>query len=178
MRRNTKDELLRGFLAINAMLREELGGLKRTLEKRSAETKYNPNWSKQPRAPRGVPTGGQWVDGGGWSKQRTQTVPSRPGTRDGAPKRQTQQQAQTRTPVPEPSRPVTGEPRRLPPARFGPAATLMTGDAVLRQLNTRTERARVLETVRRFGLDPQSANDVLAARAHVWATHIAPSLSS
>jgi hypothetical protein len=69
MRRNTRDESLSGFLAINAMLREELRGLRRTLEKRSAETKYNPNWAKQPRAPRGVPTGGQWVDGGSKPQQ-------------------------------------------------------------------------------------------------------------
>jgi hypothetical protein len=64
MRRETRDELIRSFLAINAMLREEMRGLKRVLEKRSSETKYNPNWAKQPRAPRGQPSGGQWVDGG------------------------------------------------------------------------------------------------------------------
>lgn len=62
MRRNTRDELLHGFLAINAMLREELGGLKHTLEKRSAEAKYNPNWRLQPRLPRGSAEGGQWVN--------------------------------------------------------------------------------------------------------------------
>jgi hypothetical protein len=79
MRRNTKDELLHGFLAINAMLREELRGLKRTLGKRSeAEAKYNPNWSKQPRAPRGTAEGGRWVDGGGAGgpKQIQRTRPS------------------------------------------------------------------------------------------------------
>lgn len=93
MRRNTRDELLSGFLAINAMLREELGGLRRTLERRSAvEAKYNPNWAKQPRAPRGVPEGGQWVDGGGrgGSKQLQRPRPSS---------------------TPEPQRP---QPQRLP----------------------------------------------------------------
>lgn len=76
MRRNTRDEVLHGFLAINAMLREELRGLRRTLQKRAVEAKYNPNWAKQPRAPRGVPTGGQWVDGGGGSpKQRQRPQP-------------------------------------------------------------------------------------------------------
>lgn len=65
MRRETRDELLRGFLAINAMLREEAKALKQVLEKRSAEAKYNPNWRLQPRAPRGTMDGGQWVGGSG-----------------------------------------------------------------------------------------------------------------
>jgi hypothetical protein len=81
MRRNTRDELLRGFLAINALLREELGGLRRALKKRSAtEAKYNPNWSKQPRAPRGVPEGGQWVDGGGADRPKQQIQRTQPRT--------------------------------------------------------------------------------------------------
>lgn len=64
MRRNTRDELLLGFLAINAMLREDLRELRRSLQRRGGETKYNPNWAKQPRAPIGSPIGGRWVQGG------------------------------------------------------------------------------------------------------------------
>lgn len=64
MRRETRDEILRGFLAINAMLREEVRGVRRVLETRNREAKYNPNWAKQPRAPRGTSIGGQWVSGG------------------------------------------------------------------------------------------------------------------
>ena len=59
MRRETRDELLLGFLAINAMLREETRSLRRALH----EWKHNPNWRLQPRAPPGTATGGQWVGG-------------------------------------------------------------------------------------------------------------------
>jgi hypothetical protein len=54
MRRDTKDELLRGFLAINALLREEAKALRRALKARRQEAKHNPNWRLQPRAPTGT----------------------------------------------------------------------------------------------------------------------------
>jgi hypothetical protein len=60
MRRETRDELLLGFLAINAMLREELREICHALH---SERKYNPNWRQQPRAPKGDPQGGQWIAG-------------------------------------------------------------------------------------------------------------------
>lgn len=63
MRREDKDELLRGFLAINAMLREEAKALRREIGSRREEAKHNPNWRLQPRAPRGQSDGGQWTDG-------------------------------------------------------------------------------------------------------------------
>ncbi len=75
MRRETRDELLLGFLAINAMLREEVRGLRRTLEQRTLEHKYNPNWAKQPRAPKGTTQGGQWIDGGSSGKVRILAQP-------------------------------------------------------------------------------------------------------
>jgi hypothetical protein len=88
MRRNTREEMLAGFLAINAMLREELHGLKRTLKKRSAEKKYNPNWRLQPRAPKGTAEGGQWIDGHTFTKPAAEPKPRRPSspkTRGGRP---------------------------------------------------------------------------------------------
>jgi hypothetical protein len=58
MRRETRDDILRGFLAINAMLHEELRAARRALEARKAEAKYNPNWRLQPRAPKARPKAG------------------------------------------------------------------------------------------------------------------------
>jgi hypothetical protein len=52
-------------LAINALLREELNGARKELHTRRAESKFNPNWRLQPRAPRGTTEGGQWTEGGG-----------------------------------------------------------------------------------------------------------------
>jgi hypothetical protein len=85
MRRDTRDELLRGFLAINAMLREEVRGIRRSLQWRTTETKYNSNWAKQPRAPKGTSEGGQWVDGGGIDK--LDPAPPKP-SRGNTPKNQ------------------------------------------------------------------------------------------
>lgn len=65
VRRQIRDELIHGFLAINAMLREETKELRRLIETRAAQTKHNPNWRQQPRAPRGTTEGGQWVGGAG-----------------------------------------------------------------------------------------------------------------
>lgn len=65
MRREDRDELIRSFLAINAMLRQELKETRAELAARGAESKYNPDWRLQPRAPRGTREGGQWVDDGG-----------------------------------------------------------------------------------------------------------------
>lgn len=42
MRRDT-DEVVRGFLALNALLREELRDVRRLVAARASETKYNPN---------------------------------------------------------------------------------------------------------------------------------------
>lgn len=64
MRRET-DEVVRGFLALNALLREELRDIRRLFAARASETKYNPNWRLQPRAPVGTREGGRWIDGGG-----------------------------------------------------------------------------------------------------------------
>ncbi len=87
---NETQNLLRASLAINAMLRAELETVKQALAARRArETKYNPNWSQQPRAPRGSPDGGQWVDGGGGG--------------GGTPKRTTT----LRRPAPQPARPAS-----------------------------------------------------------------------
>jgi hypothetical protein len=65
MRREDRDELLRGFLAINAMLREEAKALRRAIDARRDGKKHNPNWRLQPRAPRGTRDGGQWIESGG-----------------------------------------------------------------------------------------------------------------
>jgi hypothetical protein len=65
MRREDRDNLIRSFLAINAMLREEAKALKRAVDARREEAKHNPNWRLQPRAPKGAADGGQWVGGGG-----------------------------------------------------------------------------------------------------------------
>lgn len=121
MRSEIRDEVLRGLLAINAMLRQELRDVRRAMEARRAEEKHNPNWRLQPRAPRGTSEGGQWTDGGG---TKPSSAPQRrPGV---GPK-----QAQPRTPLPErqahPAPAVNDNlPRRT--ARFGPAAALATSD--------------------------------------------------
>lgn len=80
MRREHRDELLRGFLAINALLREELSQARKVIAARradaEAEAKYNPNWRLQPRAPKGTAEGGQWVEGGGSRERRpTRSAP-------------------------------------------------------------------------------------------------------
>jgi hypothetical protein len=107
MRRETRDEVLRNFLAINAMLRDELRVLRRLA--RDAETKRNPNWALQPRAPRGTPQGGQWTSGG------------------------SNQQAPTRSPVARLATPRQGPspaPGLLLMRRLSPLAlaTMLTGD--------------------------------------------------
>lgn len=68
MRREFSDELLRSLHGFTVALREEVRDVRRMLAARKAETKYNPNWRLQPRAPRGTREGGQWVDGGGTTK--------------------------------------------------------------------------------------------------------------
>lgn len=65
MRREHRDELLRSCLAINALLRGELGAVQSALRARKQEAKYNPNWRLQPRAPAGTAVGGRWVEDGG-----------------------------------------------------------------------------------------------------------------
>lgn len=65
MRREFQDELLRSLFAFNTALRAEVSDIRRLLAARNTEAKYNPNWRQQPRAPRGVAEGGQWVEGGG-----------------------------------------------------------------------------------------------------------------
>lgn len=62
-----------------AALREALDDVKRQLAERrvARETKYNPRWRDQPRAPRGVSDGGQWIDGGG--DRTTALIPARVG---------------------------------------------------------------------------------------------------
>ncbi len=69
MRRAPTDELLEGFLAINAILREEFDALRRALKLRKTH-KHNPNWHLQPRVPRGVAEGGQWTSGGSTAPTR------------------------------------------------------------------------------------------------------------
>lgn len=61
MRREDKDQLIYGFLSINAMLREDVKALRRAIEARRGEAKHNPNWRLQPRAPKGTAEGGRWV---------------------------------------------------------------------------------------------------------------------
>lgn len=73
MRRELRDEIFRGFLSINTLLREELRRARAELETR--EAKYNPNWRLQPRAPRGTVDGGQWTKEGGGPKQQEITRP-------------------------------------------------------------------------------------------------------
>lgn len=86
---NSNLELLIGFLAINRAIGDELRELRRLLREHSAETKYNPNWHLQPRAPLGTPEGGQWVDAGTrWSptrEPRRQPRTQRPRGRVAAP---------------------------------------------------------------------------------------------
>lgn len=65
MRREDRDELLRGCLAINAMLREEAKAIRRSIEAQREEAKHNPNWRLEPRAPKGTEDGGRWTESGG-----------------------------------------------------------------------------------------------------------------
>lgn len=152
MRRKTRDELLRGFLAINAMLREELGLLRRTVETRKNEIKRNPNWALQPRAPKGTPEGGEWI--GGHSPKQALTRPP-----------------QAPSPPPRPARPPANDNLRPTPNRFGPAALLLSADTLLRQVSPAASREQVRDAIRRFNLNPRSTRDVLAARAYVWTTY-------
>lgn len=76
--RRDEDDLLRGFLALNALLREELRDVRRLVDARTSETKYNPNWRWQPRAPVGTPNGGQWISGGKQAQQRPAARPPQP----------------------------------------------------------------------------------------------------
>src|SRR5262245_51879649 len=69
MQPETRDQLFRAFLTVNALLREQVQRVRALLDAHSKEAKYNPDWRLQPRAPRGVPEGGQWVDAGGGPKQ-------------------------------------------------------------------------------------------------------------
>lgn len=172
MRRETRDELLLGFLAINAMLREEVLDLRRSLRARASEAKYNPNWAKQPRAPKGTSEGGQWIEGGG--KVRILAQPQ-PRERSGPQPQERPERQPTQRP---PNAANDNESRRSPRARFGPTASVMTGAAVLELVDSANERARIINTINRFHLDRNAADDVLAARAHVWATQIAPSVLS
>jgi hypothetical protein len=71
MSRQIRTEAIKGFLAINALLREELAAIRGALARRAKERKYNPNWPSQPRAPRGTTEGGQWVRVGGGGGGRT-----------------------------------------------------------------------------------------------------------
>lgn len=113
MRRETRDELLLGFLAINAMLREEIHSLKRMLGERITETKYNPNWAKQPRSPRGTPIGGQWVSAGQSNNGPKQFPQVRPAAE----------------PEPQPQRP---QPQRLPVATNDNAPMATNDNSLLR----------------------------------------------
>lgn len=67
MARNDASDPIEHALGLCTMLQAELTELRFLLRRRreAREAKHNPNWSRQPRAPRGLPTGGQWVDGGG-----------------------------------------------------------------------------------------------------------------
>jgi hypothetical protein len=78
MRRETRDEILRGFLAINAMLREETRDVRKALAARRTEAKYNPHWPLQPRAPRGTTEGGRWVVEGSGPKSPEHNSPKQP----------------------------------------------------------------------------------------------------
>jgi len=64
MLNNDQRSWIKLSLAISAALRAELADIRRALTARG-EHKHNPRWREQPRAPRGTPNGGQWVDGGG-----------------------------------------------------------------------------------------------------------------
>lgn len=75
MRRETRDEILRGFLAINAVLRNEVKALRREIGVRSSEEKHNPNWALQARIPSGNPKGGEWTTGGP-KQARTSPLPA------------------------------------------------------------------------------------------------------
>lgn len=91
------EEVLRAALALNALMRDEIAVIKRRLRARIAanafsaalERKYNPNWGDQPRAPRGAPNGGQWIDGGASAlvapRPRVRPRQSRERTRLGRP---------------------------------------------------------------------------------------------
>lgn len=101
MRRET-DEVVRGFLALNALLREELRDIRRLFAARASETKYNPNWRLQPRAPVGTPKGGQWINGGKQAQQRPAARPPQPPRPAPAP---TPSRVPTHRPQIAPSRP-------------------------------------------------------------------------
>lgn len=111
------DPEFRSLLAINALLRAELIAVRRQLEAwRAQEAKYNPNWAQQPRAPRGSPDGGQWVDGDGGTPVR------RP-----APERN-RRPARLRTPRPANDNAPARVPLRLLRAAPLTLPLLLTGD--------------------------------------------------
>lgn len=145
------------------MLRAELDSVKRELAARRAarELKYNPNWPAQPRAPRGAPDSGQWVDGGGASAPKQ------------APQRRVPAPRQALPPAPAPTNDNAPQAR----LRFGPAAALIAGDTVLRAVNDAAERAQVRDALRRFDLNGHSGRDVLAARAYARAQYTAPTFA-
>lgn len=68
-------DLLLSFLAVNRALSDEWREVRRLFKQRDAETKYNPNWRLQPRAPKGTAEGGQWVDGGANSSPKVRRPP-------------------------------------------------------------------------------------------------------
>lgn len=79
MRRNVRDEILRSLLLFNSALRQEVRDIRRLLAARQTEAKYNPNWRRQPRAPRGTTEGGRWIGDkvrGGAPKQAPQSLPA------------------------------------------------------------------------------------------------------
>ncbi len=102
--RRDEDDLLRGFLALNALLREELRDVRRLVDARTSETKYNPNWRWQPRAPVGTPNGGQWISGGKQAQQRPAARPPQPPRPAPAP---APSRVPSHRPQIAPSRPIT-----------------------------------------------------------------------
>jgi len=145
MQQDFRDNLFRAFLAVNALLREEAQHVRRLLEARDVEAKHNPNWRLQPRAPRGVPEGGQWVDSGGGSPKQLQPR-TRPLTRP-APSR----------------RPQTPHRRELQPSRRSPPQRPTTAGQVGRlQLPTRSHPGLTTLPLRLFRLSPITLSTLLA----------------
>ncbi len=156
---NTNIEWLRTRLAFISALSAELADIKRLLTARR-EAKYNPRWREQPRAPKGSAEGGQWVDGGGRAPKQ-------------APQRRAPAPRQAQPATPAPSNDNTPQTR----LRFGPTAALAAGDVVLRAVTDAAERRQVQDALARFGLNPSSGRDVVAARAYVRAQYTAPLLA-
>jgi hypothetical protein len=75
-------------------------------------------------------------------------------------------------PAPLAPAPPAGSPwLRVP---FGPGAALLGGAVVLSQIRPGLERSATEGALKRFGLDPTSGTDVLAARAYVFGKNFAP----